>query len=148
MTTPTDTPARIPGMRAAAPTVFVATPKGLAIIDTVAVDRAINGAPAALTSDEARMAAHLALTHGLARDVVAARVGVCERTLDRWFPTEKPRTPVVCGTRQGYDRHKRRKEDACGRCKAAYALAYRHYRTHGTYVGAPALTDTEWETAA
>jgi hypothetical protein len=143
MITPTSTPERIPGMRAAAPTVFVSTPTGLVIVDTVAVNRAINGVPATLTRDEARMAAHLGLTNGLARDVVAARVGVCERTLDRWFPTDKPRTPVVCGTRQGYDRHARRKETRCEPCKAAYAAALRHYRTHGTYVETPTLMDAE-----
>ena len=134
MRTRTEPPARIPGLCAAAEIVFAATPDGLVMIDTVAVDRAINGTPAALTPDEARMAAHLGIAAGLTRAVVAARVGVCERTLYRWFPTEKRRAPIVCGTRQGYDRHTRRKETTCRRCKAAYAAALRHYRTHGTYV--------------
>ena len=140
MKTRTDAPARIPGMCTAAEIVFAATPNGLVMIDTVAVNRAINGTPAALTPDEARMAAHLGIAGGLTHAVVAARVGVCERTLYRWFPTEKHRAPIMCGTRRGYDRHARRKETRCEPCKAAYAAAQRHYRTHGTFVMTPEAT--------
>ncbi|MEU4755531.1 hypothetical protein AB0F93_31735 [Micromonospora tulbaghiae] len=166
MTVPNVEPDRIPGMRTAAPTVFVATAEGLAVIDTIAVERAINGERKgwSLTNDEARIAADLILKHGLPPTAASVRTGVNWATLCEWFPdvvTPAPegsarsggrrrpdRSPVKCGTRRGYDRHKRRKEQVCERCRAAYALAYRYYRTHGTYIGAPELTDTNMAVAA
>jgi hypothetical protein len=157
---------RLPGMRTAAPTVFVATPDGLAVVDTIAVERAVNGERKgwSLTRDEARIVADLILSRGLPPTLATVRAGVNWATLCEWFPDvvapvpegkarpgerRRPdRSPVKCGTRRGYDRHKRRKERVCERCRAAYALAYRYYRTHGTYIGAPELTDTNMAVAA
>lgn len=168
MSTPSVEPGRIPGMRTAAPTVFVATSEGLAVVDTIAVERAINGGRKgwSLTTDEARIAADLILKHGLPPTAASVRAGVNWATLCAWFPDvvapapegsarssgrkrRRPdRSPVKCGTRRGYARHKRRKERVCERCRAAYALAYRYYRTNGTYIGAPELTDTDMAVAA
>lgn len=35
---------------------------------------------------------------------------------------------ATCGSRAGYERHRRAKEDACRACRDAYAAWYREYR--------------------
>ncbi|MFJ2774915.1 hypothetical protein [Streptomyces sp. NPDC087300] len=134
----------------AAPTVWLATPEGLAVIDMVAIERAVNGERRGwgLTEDEARYATRLLLDHGIPYSTIVSRVGVNARTLKNWFPeiqtpdhmartaprsTQRP----PCGTRRGYGAHKRRGEKACKRCRAANAAADRHYRRFGTHLGAP-----------
>ncbi|MFI9824459.1 hypothetical protein ACIHFC_29005 [Streptomyces sp. NPDC052013] len=143
----------------AVPTVWMATPDGLVCLDLIAVELAANGMRQGwtLTSDEARYAAVVMFRHGLTYSVIAHRIGVSGSTLKSWFPGKavpdaewmaRPRAPrtasgqqptlgAKCGTTQGYKRHRRRKELACALCKAAKAAANRHYRRHGTYVGAP-----------
>ncbi|MEV0695394.1 hypothetical protein [Streptomyces sp. NPDC050388] len=138
--------------RQAATTVWLATSEGLAVIDMVAVERAAKGQRQGwtLTDDEARYTAQLLLDHQVPYSVVSARVGRSTATLRKWFPGQvapsapslarpRPRglTVPVCGTRKGYDAHRRRGEAACPACRAANSAADRYYRTHGTYVGAP-----------
>ncbi|MFE0654457.1 hypothetical protein ACFVZH_38600 [Streptomyces sp. NPDC059534] len=119
---------RLPRM--AAPTVFVSGRDGLAVIDTIAVERAVTGNrnDATLTTDEAQYAASLLLEAGIEYTLVAVQVGVDRRTLRGWFP-EQTRTvrstPPVCGTPRGYKAHLRRGEIACTGCKAAAATARR-----------------------
>ena len=40
----------------------------------------------------------------------------------------EPRGPAKCGTRSGYNRHRRNGEDACRACKDAEAAARRAYK--------------------
>ncbi|MFF9312196.1 hypothetical protein ACF1BS_14920 [Streptomyces sp. NPDC014748] len=143
----------------AVPTVWMATPEGLVCLDLIAVELAANGLRKGwtLTSDEARYTASLLLERGVPYSVVAQRVGASGATLREWFPEQacpvderlarprpskpkpepKPVLPVRCGTMRGYRQHQRRREPACGLCKAARRAADRHFRRHGTYVGAP-----------
>ncbi|MEU1503062.1 hypothetical protein [Streptomyces sp. NPDC005732] len=130
---------------------FLATPDGLAVVDMIAVDNAVNGLRDgwSLTGDEAQYAAGILLAHKVPYSVVAARVGRNADTIKRWFPeievsetrarggSRTKSEPAACGTRRGYGAHRRRHEKACGPCKAANAMADRYYRLHGTCVGAP-----------
>lgn len=145
----------IPVTKLSVPTVWMATPDGLVLIDLIAVELAANGLRKGwtLTPDEARYTAGLLFEHGLLYSVIAKRVGASGSTLKRWFPElavpaaperardggRKPKASpdVRCGTRRGYGRHHRRGEAPCQPCKDANAVADRYYRTHGTYVGAP-----------
>ncbi|MDE1682053.1 hypothetical protein PWE32_06910 [Streptomyces neyagawaensis] len=144
-----------------APTVWMATPDGLACLDLIAVERAVNGLRKGwtLTADEARYAATVLFERGLPYSVVANRVGVSGATMQDWFPEyavplseglarprgnkreprapRQPRQPARCGTKAGYHAHYRRGEKPCDPCREAKAVAHRHYRKHGTYVGAP-----------
>lgn len=62
-------------------------------------------------------------------DVQALRpLGTYHRAPDRLEPTEGP----DCGTRRGYQRHRRDGEDACERCKTANTAADRRLRETGT----------------
>lgn len=45
---------------------------------------------------------------------------------------ESKREPVECGTRRGYQWHRRNGENACDACRFANAAADRRLRTHGT----------------
>ncbi|MEU0332182.1 hypothetical protein [Streptomyces sp. NPDC006193] len=139
----------------AVPTVWMATPDGLVLLDLIAVELAANGLRKGwtLTSDEARYTASLLFERGLPYSVIANRVGVSGGTLKAWFPDKavpaapelardggrkvKPSSDVRCGTRRGYGRHHRRGETPCQPCKDANAAADRFYRKHGTYIGAP-----------
>ncbi|WP_441251468.1 WhiB family transcriptional regulator [Kitasatospora sp. McL0602] len=47
-------------------------------------------------------------------------------------PTEPKREPVTCGSRRGYQRHRRRGEVACDLCRYANAAADRRLRTTGS----------------
>ncbi|MEU8764961.1 hypothetical protein [Streptomyces sp. NPDC048659] len=133
---------RVPRM--AATTVFMAGPEGLAVIDLIAVERAMTGHRdgARLTQDEARYAASLLLEAGIGYTLVAALVGVDARKLKTLFPDETKTTrsePVVCGTTRGYRAHKSRGDAICRRCRAANAAADLHYKKTGSSVGAPAV---------
>ena len=112
-----------------------------------------------LTADEARYAATLLFERGLPYSVVANRIGVSGATMQDWFPEQavpsnerqarprgtkrepraprQPRQPARCGTKAGYHAHYRRGEKPCDPCREAKTVAHRHYRKHGTYVGAP-----------
>lgn len=121
-------------------TIWLAGPDGLTSIDTVAVERVINGDDSVcLTDDEIQYAASVMARHGMSYGVIAARLGVCTKTLARWAKKKPPRRVprALCGTRSGYQRHRSLKERACDPCKAAAAAADRYYRLHGTYRGAP-----------
>lgn len=147
------------------PTVWMATAEGLICIDLVAVEFAINGHRKGwtLTSDEAAYAADLLFQRGVQYSVIAAHVGVSGATLRKWFPTDdtplcealsRIRTrseaaqsasvvklgPIRCGTLPGYRRHQRRKEPSCELCLKGRRAAERHFKAHGTYVGAPEVT--------
>jgi hypothetical protein len=133
----------------------MATPDGLVVLDLVAVELAANGLRKGwtLTSDEARYTASLLFERGLSYSVIALRIGVSGSTLKAWFPDQAvPKAPEMardgsrkrgsspdarCGTHRGYRRHHRHGEAPCQPCKDANAAADRHYRKHGTYVGAP-----------
>ncbi|WP_037844036.1 hypothetical protein, partial [Streptomyces sp. NRRL F-5126] len=127
----------------ASPSIWLATSDGLVFIDTIAVERAMNGDRKGwtLTADEARYAAQVMFEHHVPYSVVAARVGRSTDTLRAWFPEHVvPATPrlarpgtrtrpgVECGTPRGYRAHHRRKETPCERCKGANAAADRRYR--------------------
>lgn len=138
-----------------APTVWMATPSGLVDLDLIAVELAINGLRDGwtLTPDEAFYAATVGFAHGLTYSVIAKRLGVSGTTMLGWFPGGTPeaaqnprqaprrtRQSAECGTDAGYRRHYRLKEPTCAPCRAAKAASRRHYRKHGTYVGAPGAT--------
>ncbi|MGW5818036.1 hypothetical protein [Streptomyces noursei] len=132
------------------PTVWVATPNGITIIDTIAVARVLAGAPAnLLTKDEAHYTAALMLDHGHPHTTVAERLRISHATLRKWHPDRLPptrstrRTKVVCGTIGGYSKHRRTGTPPCPRCKTAYRAAERHYHHTGTYVGAPEFREDE-----
>ncbi|WP_019060019.1 hypothetical protein [Streptomyces prunicolor] len=146
----------IPVTTLAVPTVWMATPDGLVCIDLIAVELAANGLRKGwkLTQDEARYTASLLFDRGVPYSVIAHRIRVSGATLQAWFPEQAvsanqrlsrdnsgkrriPTTPVKCGTRRGYRRHRRRQETPCPPCTAANTAADQHYRIHGTYVGAP-----------
>ncbi|OYP09984.1 hypothetical protein CFC35_41960 [Streptomyces sp. FBKL.4005] len=142
----------IPIPRSAAPTVWLATSQGLVVIDTIAVEKAIKGERKGwtLTADEAHYAARIMFDHHVPYSVVAVRVGRSTETLRAWFPEEVvPSTPsrargrgvkeIEHGTPRGYYAHHRRGETPCQPCKTANAIADRHYRLHGTRVGAPTV---------
>ncbi|MYV66856.1 hypothetical protein GT043_13090 [Streptomyces sp. SID2131] len=82
--------------RAAAATIFMCGSSGIAIIDTVAVERAVAGHlhGARLTNDEAYYAASVLLDAGAELHQVADMVGTDLIRLRRWFslsePTRKP----------------------------------------------------------
>lgn len=136
----------------ALPTIWLATPAGLVDIDTIAVERAMNGDRHGwtLTEDEARYAAEIMFEHQVPYSVIATRIGKSTETLRRWFPEKvvparptlaRPglRKEIECGTPRGYRAHHRRKETPCERCKGANAAADRYYRAHGTTAGAPGV---------
>lgn len=151
----------IPVTRLAVPTVWMATADGLVCLDLVAVEFAINGQRKGwtLTSFEAAYAADLLFQRGVDYSVIANRIGVSGETLRKWFPSDdtplgealsRVRTrleasraaavqkgPIRCGTLPGYRRHRRRKEPRCEACWHARRAAERHFKEHGTYVGAP-----------
>lgn len=129
----------------ASPSIWLATADGLVFIDTIAIERAMNGDRKGwtLTADEARYAASIMFEHHIPYSIVAARVGRSTDTLRRWFPEKvAPTTPAMaragarteieCGTPRGYRAHHRRKETPCARCKGANAAADRRYRLTGT----------------
>ncbi|MFC9265617.1 hypothetical protein ACFT25_38060 [Streptomyces hydrogenans] len=133
---------RLPRMAETA--VFMAGPEGLALIDLIAVERAVTGHRdgARLTKDEAHYAADLLLAADVAVTLVASLVGVGVNTLKVWFPerTKSVRLdPPKCGTRRGYLAHKRRGDAICRRCRTANAVADLHYKRTGSYDGAPAV---------
>ncbi|MEU3078520.1 hypothetical protein [Streptomyces laurentii] len=113
-----------------AATVFMAGPEGLAVIDLVAVERAVSGTRrgARLTEDEARYAASVLLDAGFAASVVARKVGYDTPKILKWFP-EQAKTarlePIRCGTPRGYRAHLRKNQTACADCKAAEAYRRR-----------------------
>ncbi|MEU3096584.1 hypothetical protein ABZ690_17750 [Streptomyces sp. NPDC006967] len=141
----------------AVPTVWMATADGLVCIDLIAVERAANGQRKgwSLTVDEAQYAASVMFGRRLPYSLIAKHVGVSAATLKAWFPEQavpldagmartgarksSPTRVAKCGTRTGYGRHRRRGEAPCEACRAASAVADRHYRRHGTYVGAPGV---------
>ncbi|MFG2963540.1 hypothetical protein ACGFZS_09650 [Streptomyces sp. NPDC048288] len=144
----------VPGMTF--PTVWLATPDGLVSLDLIAIERAMNGSRKGWTldEDEAQYAARLMLDRKVPYSIIATRVGVNTDKLRAWFPGEiepakafmargGPRparsAEAACGTRSGYTRHQRLGEQTCPPCRAANALADRHYRKTGTYKGAPTL---------
>ncbi|MEU8764987.1 hypothetical protein [Streptomyces sp. NPDC048659] len=111
--------------------------EGLAIIDTIAVERAVRGqrAGARLTDDEARYAAGLLFEAGYGWSVVAPMVGVGAATIAAWFPAKVGTVrsqPVVCGTTRGYRAHLRRGE-SCEKCRRANSAADYAYRRNGAY---------------
>ncbi|MFD0078904.1 hypothetical protein ACFVIY_41815 [Streptomyces sp. NPDC127166] len=132
---------RVP--QTSAPTVFMAGPEGLAVIDMIAVERAVTGHRdgARLTEDEARYAASLLLAESVPFSVAATLVGINANRLRGWFPElaaiEVRRSikhqPAPCGTRRGYQAHKRRGEDACIPCLTANRLADQRYRLTGSH---------------
>ncbi|MFE6284396.1 hypothetical protein [Streptomyces sp. NPDC057877] len=137
------------------PTVWLATPDGLVLLDMIAVELAVNGLRKGwtLTRDEKWFAARLMLDRKIPYSIISTRVGASSATLGDWFPggieptvirpdrgkkrRRKPTPSPLCGTRSGHRRHIRRREHACQPCRDAKQLADRFYREHGTYVGAP-----------
>jgi hypothetical protein len=58
--------------------------------------------------------------------------------LGRLYAEAVPTGPVVCGTRGGYQKHRRNGEKACDPCRYANAAADRQLRTTGSTVPAAA----------
>ncbi|KJK40261.1 hypothetical protein UK15_07895 [Streptomyces variegatus] len=149
----------------AVPTVWLATADGLVLLDLLAIELTVNGCRTGdwmLTGPEAAYAADVLLRLRTDRMRIAQLIGRDYRTLRNWFPTddtplaealprigkrsalqieaESARPAAPCGSYYGAQRHKRRKEPLCGPCRWAKNAANRHYRRHGTYVGAPEYT--------
>ncbi|MFJ8054910.1 hypothetical protein [Streptomyces sp. NPDC096142] len=143
----------------AVPTVWLAAADGIVCIDLVAVEKAVNGLRDGwrLTGPETAFAADLLLQRGTERSVISRLLGIDYRTLRVWFPTDEtplcealPRVrfqaelserkddaSALCGTYTGAQVHRRHRELLCPPCHEAKKAADRHYRKHGTYVGAP-----------
>ncbi|MBK3631607.1 hypothetical protein JHN52_01250 [Streptomyces sp. MBT97] len=137
------------------PTVWMATAEGLVCLDLVAVELAANGLRKGwtLTPDEARYTARLLLDREVPYSIISQRVGANTETLRSWFPGEiapaseqlaRPQARPQCGTRRGtrrgYRWHRARLEPPCPDCLEGNRVADRHYKEHGTYVGAPICT--------
>jgi hypothetical protein len=131
--------------------VWVASSDGsVSVIDTVAVEQAVRGHRSGwtLTLEEIEYAVPF-MVDFVPYSVISSRLGISAARLKTLFPELGPtseraarpgprrRKQAICGTRSGYDAHKRRGEKACAGCRAANTAADRYYRTHGTYVGAP-----------
>lgn len=144
--------------RITAPTVWLATPDGLVSIDLIAIELAMNGRRTGwtLTPDEARYAGRIMLDREVPYSTISARIGVGTDRLREWFPGEiepsnermarsgpRPKPSQIteqCGTRRGYRRHRANLEAPCVLCTEGHKVADRHYREHGTYIGAPQIT--------
>ncbi|MFJ6394042.1 hypothetical protein ACIQJT_41440 [Streptomyces sp. NPDC091972] len=153
---------RIPFPSHASPTVFVAFADGsVDAIDTVAVEQAVRGHRSGwtLTPSEIQYAAPF-MFDVVPYSVICSRLGISAKRLKALFPEvgpihesaarpgsrskgTAPKGTAPCGTRRGYSAHRRKGEDACARCKSANTAADRHYRTHGTYAGAPEFVELE-----
>ncbi|MBK3563189.1 MULTISPECIES: hypothetical protein [unclassified Streptomyces] len=155
----------IPVTTLAVPTVWLATADGLVCLDLVAVELAANGLRDGwtLTSHEAAFTADLLLQRGMPPGVINRLIGVSGATFRKWFPTDdtplhealtriRSRAEVgklaaerahqnraQCGTYNGALRHRKRGEPLCSPCREAKKVADRHYRAHGTYIGAPGV---------
>ncbi|WTW93667.1 hypothetical protein OG216_09880 [Streptomycetaceae bacterium NBC_01309] len=112
-------------------------------IDCIAVERVINGDRGPrpeLTAEEAEFAARHMLARGIGAVVVAAAVGVPERTVAGWRdeldagsqPRRRRGEPAPCGTQAAYRQHLRRGETPDDACRGANAAADRRLRTTGT----------------
>jgi hypothetical protein len=108
-------------------------------IDHIAVERVVNadtGPRPRLTQDEQRCAAQLLHQHGVDVSAIANRLrlktsAVCELLgLAPQFAT--PRGPAPCGTRRGYQQHRRKKQTPCAPCRTANTEADRRLRSTGT----------------
>ncbi|MET9729630.1 hypothetical protein ABZZ79_02885 [Streptomyces sp. NPDC006458] len=136
------------------PTVWLASPDGLVSLDLIAIERAMNGQRHGwtLASEEAWYAARVMLDAKVPYSKIVSRVGLSVSTLREWFPGEiAPASPHLArpgnrkcghrrGTRRGYRWHAARMEPPCDFCMAGMRAADRHYRQHGTYIGAPQIT--------
>lgn len=153
----------IPITTLAVPSVWLATESGPVFLDLIAIERAVNGLRDGwtLTSHEAAYAADLMFQRGFLYSVIALRLGRSGETVRMWFPTDSTplcealtrirnhseasilgatkRPRAQCGTYQGSQRHRKRKEPQCEPCREARRAADRHYREHGTYAGAPTV---------
>ncbi|MGQ4358520.1 hypothetical protein [Streptomyces sp. SAS_272] len=146
----------IPVTTLAVPTVWMATADGLVCLDLIAVELAANGLRKGwkLTPDEARFTARFLLDRKVPYSVISQRVGASTDTLRSWFPGEiapasaqlaRPQARPQCGTRRGtrrgYRWHRARLEVPCTDCAEGNKAAERHYKEHGTYIGAPICTE-------
>lgn len=125
-------------VRSAGPVVVMPTTDTmLGDVDLVAVERVVRGdAPLPVLSlGERRVAGWLMLCAGFASGVVAERVGVEVRTVERWRVRGGPPVSVVrgvrrerarCGTRSGYKRHLREGVPGCVSCVEANRLYVRN----------------------
>ena len=153
ITTITAVSSRIPLPAHASPTVWVSFSDGTVdVVDTVAVEQAVRGHRSGwtLTASEIQYAAPF-MFDLVPYSVVCARLGISAARLKMLFPEvgparesaartgERSKKPAPCGTPRGYRAHHRRKETPCQPCKDANAVADRHYRLHGTRVGAPGV---------
>lgn len=144
---------RVPLPKTAAPTVWVSFPDGsVDVVDTVAIEQAVRGHRSGwtLTPAEIQYAAPF-MFNLVPYSVICTRLGISAKRLKVLFPQvgpvresaarpgERTKKPAPCGTPRGYRAHHRRGETPCDRCKGANAVADRHYRTHGTTLGAPGV---------
>lgn len=152
----------IPVTTLAVPTVWLATADGLICLDLVAVELAVNGRRQSLTPYESAFAADFMFQRGVTRTTIAKRLWLSGSMLGKWFPTDDTplhealtrvqtraealkaayeatgsRSRARCGTYVGAQKHQQAKEPVCEPCREAKRAADRHYREHGTYIGAP-----------
>jgi hypothetical protein len=112
-------------------------------LDLVAIERAMNGDAVRLTRGEKIRAAELLDARGLTLTNIGRFVGTDRWTVSEWkaggwkeeesapLPRAR-REPPKCGTRQGYRRHRSRKEESCRDCREANAAADRRFRITGS----------------
>ncbi|WP_327335917.1 hypothetical protein OG384_04580 [Streptomyces sp. NBC_01324] len=114
-------------------------------IDFIAIEHAINGEPAKLTTAEKIYAACVLTSRRYGVVEVARRVGVTRDTVNAWQdngwqqckpgPRKSDYEPPQCGEPRMYRQHLKRGEK-CDECRAANAAADRRYRLTGSRAAA------------
>ena len=115
-------------------------------LDLIAIEYALNGEPVTLTKAEKIYAARILDGYGYDATSIGRRIGSDRQTVLDWKVNHwKPggglsrerirREPPQCGTRGGYQQHRRHKEPACQPCRDANSAADRQYRLTGTTKG-------------
>ncbi|MEU4133616.1 hypothetical protein [Streptomyces wuyuanensis] len=117
-------------------------------LDYIAIERAINGEPTPLTLREKLAAAQHLDARGYTPTAIAALIGSTHSSITQWKAQGWTTTAIRdepagtdspdCGTPRGYAQHRRRREDACPRCKRANADRSARYKATGSTLPAAA----------
>lgn len=113
-------------------------------LDLIAIEKALNGEPVKLTSDEKRHAARILDGRGFDFTAIGKRIGSDRTTVEGWKRNDwklgRPSVPRVyslptepkCGEARMYRRHLKNGEKPCDACRAANAAVDRRYRLTGS----------------